>query len=87
MCILYPTLPNSLISSSSFLGASLQFLCIVVSCLKAVTVLFLFQLEFLLFFSLTPKARTSKTMLNNTGKSVYPCLVHFLEEILSVFHH
>ena len=75
-------------SSSSFLGASLQFLCIVVSChLKAVTVLFLFQVEFLLFFSLTPKARTSKTMLNNTGKSVYPCLVHFLEEILSVFHH
>ena len=25
--------------------------------------------------------------MNNTGKSVYPCLVHFLEEILSVFHH
>ena len=41
-----------MMSSSSFLGASFQFLCIVSCHLKAVTVLLLlFQLEFFNFFS------------------------------------
>jgi len=43
--------------------------------------LLLFQCEFLLFLSfLTAVDRTSKTMLNSSDKSGYPCLVPDLRE-------
>ena len=78
--ILYPaTSPNSLISSSSFLVASLGFLYIVSCHLQTVTVLLLFQLDFF-FFHLSAMARTFKTMLN---KSVFFLI---LEEMLPAFH-
>ena len=53
-------------------------LCIVSCHLQTVTVLLLlFRFGFLLFFfsSLIAVAKTSKTMLNNTGESGQPCLV------------
>ena len=41
----------------------------------------LFQFEFLLFLSsLIAVARTSKTMLSNSGESRHPCLVPDLSE-------
>ena len=49
--ILYPaTLPNSLMSSSIFLVVSLGFSMLASCHLQRVTVLLLFQLEFLFFF-------------------------------------
>ena len=71
--ILYPeTLPNSLMSSVSFLVVSLGFsrYCIM-SFLQIVRVLLLpfqFGLFFISFSSLITVARTSKTMLNSSGE-------------------
>ena len=60
-----PTLMNSLMRSSGFLVASL------------VTVYFFFSnLNYIYFFSsLITVARTSKTVLNNGGKSEHSCCV------------
>ena len=47
---------------------------------------FLIWIPFISFFSLIVIDRTSKTMLNNSGKSGTPCFITDLG-MLSVFHH
>ena len=69
---------NSLISSSNFLILSLGFsmYCIMSSTNnEGLTSSFLIQIPFISFSSLIAVARTSRTMLNNSGKSRHPCLV------------
>ena len=89
--ILYPsTLLNSLISSRNFLILSLCFLC-TVSChlqtMRALLFFFLIWIPFISFSSLIAEARTSRTMLNNSGGSGDPILFLILGGMLSVFHH
>ena len=77
--ILCPTnLLYSLISSSNFLVDSLRFSMQRIMSSETVRVLLLlFQSGFLLFLfsALIGVAKTSKTMLNSSGKSGHPCLV------------
>ena len=75
--ILYPkTLLNSLMSSNSFLVASLGFSSIM-SCANSdsLTSSFPVWIPFISFSSLIVMARTPKTMLSNSGMSGHPCLV------------
>ena len=76
--ILYPaTLPNSLISSSSFLVASLGFsVYSTMSSAKSdsFTSSYLICIPFTSFSSVIAVSKTSKTMLNNSGESGQPCL-------------
>ena len=77
--ILYPaTLPNSLISSSRLLLAYLGFsMYSIMSSADSdsFTSSFPIYIRFISFPSLIAMARTSKTMLNNSGESGHPCLV------------
>ena len=71
------TLPNSLMSSGIFLVASLGFsmYSILSSANSDRFTSFPICIPFISFSSLIDVARTSKTMLNNSGESGHPCLV------------
>ena len=86
--ILYPTtLLNLFISCNTFLADYLGFSIYKISCHLQSKTITLLLFQFISSFSLIAMARTSKTMLNNSGKSGILVLFLILEEMLSAFHH
>ena len=75
--ILYPaTLLNSLISNLLILSLRFSMYSIMsYANSESFTSSFLIWIYFISFFSLIAELRTSRTMLNNSGKSGHPCLV------------
>ena len=72
------TLLNSLISSSNFLIASFGFAMYSIMSSansESFNSSFPIWIPIIFFSSLIAVARTSKIMLNNSGKSGYPCIV------------
>ena len=87
--ILYPvTLLSSLNSSINFLVPSLDFSVyhIMLSANSGSLTSFPIWTPFISFSSLIVMAKTSKTILNNSGKSGALVLFLILEEMLSIFH-
>jgi len=77
------TLPNLLISSSSFLVVSLGFsMCSIISCIKlqttyssSFTISFPIWISLIYFSSMIAMARASKATFNKSGKSEHPYLI------------
>uniref|UniRef100_A0A8D0NKA9 Uncharacterized protein n=1 Tax=Sus scrofa TaxID=9823 RepID=A0A8D0NKA9_PIG len=89
--ILYPvTLPNSWMSSNSFLVESLGFSrYIIMSSANRdnFTSSFPIWIPFISFTSLIALASTSKTKLKSSGESRHPCLVPDFSHNSFSFHH
>ena len=80
------TLVNSLIRSNSSGGDfSIFYIQNPVICRDSFTSSFQIWMPFISFSSLIAMARTSKTMLSNSGKSGHPCFVPDLEKCFQFF--
>ena len=86
LLVFYPaTLLNSLISSRNFLVISLGFSMYKIICKQWGFTSFPNWIPFISFSSLIAMARTSKSMLNNSGGYGHFVLFLISEEMLSVF--
>ena len=87
--ILYPaTLPNSLMSSNSFLIVSLGFSRYgITSSVNSDSFTFPIRIPCISFSSLIAVARTYKTVLNDSGESGHPCLIPDLSRNAFIFFY